>query len=85
MKLYTEMSVCAPGDALIVYDGDATHGLTCEQQLEHDAAAAHALVQAMAQWRELSTQEAAKYWASEWIEGRATALLRQWGFEQEGE
>jgi hypothetical protein len=58
-------------------------GLNEIARLQYDAAAAHALLQAMKDWRSLPSHSHAEQWTPEWIEGRATALLRQWGFEPE--
>lgn len=42
------------------------------RDVEHDAAAAHALMQAMQEW---TSRQAL------WIESRADELMRQWGFD----
>ena len=82
MKLLTEMSDFGHGDAMIVYDGDATHRLTCEQQLEHDAAYAHALVRAMEEIEGSYADCAPSKDIKQFLTERAAELMREWGFEE---
>lgn len=72
MKLMTEISG-NDDDVILVYNGDID--VSGEDQAEHDAAAAHALLQAMdVIMPEVEIHE---------ITGLADELMREWGFEPE--
>lgn len=51
--------------------------------VEHDALAAHALLQAMEEWRALPAHNHAAQWSVEWIHGRANGLMREWTKQDE--
>ena len=66
MKLWTEMESCLPRGSI----GD----------IEHDAATAHALLQAMQEWGERSYSEAVDKLDVRWIRLRASELMAEWCF-----
>jgi hypothetical protein len=70
MKLKTRIDGTV-GDYFLVLNGDSD--MYGEDQLEHDAAAAHALMEAIY-----------RYWnpkATQWIEDRADEIMRELGFD----
>lgn len=66
MKLKTTVAE----DGLVTLDGDSN--MSGDDQLEHDAAAAHALMQAMDEVGGHTTK---------FIQIRADTILREWGFD----
>lgn len=82
MKLLTEMS-----GAKLLAGGHEADEDCCEwyqvNQLEHDAAAAHALLQAMREAGDGSADVA--FYSDDdyqnWVYDRCDALLKQWGFD----
>ena len=77
MKLLTEMSG-NDDDAILVFNGDID--VPVDDQLEHDAAAAHALMMAM---DEVGAENRDYSWLAcvEKIDHRASELMAQWGFD----
>ena len=53
-------------------------------ELEHDAMAAHALLQAVDEWAALSVAEMINYDANDWIKQRAAEILAGWLGEDRG-
>jgi hypothetical protein len=81
MKLLTEMSG-EGDDILLVYNGDIN--VSTDDQVEHDAAAAHALTQAMRQYeQDFPFSPAVAQDVIQWIEKRADELMREWGYSRE--
>ena len=72
MKLRTSLTASCDGSLV-----DAT-----DENLICDAAAAHALMMAMCQYEsDFPLSAAAPQDVIQWIEKRADALLKQWGFD----
>ena len=83
MKLRTEMFCTEPGDALLAYDADC--GLSPERQAEHDAMAAHALLQAQDEfWKRGDLEDLDARDAVEAIGARAAEILAGWLGEEAG-
>lgn len=83
MKLLTEISG-NDDDVILVCNGDID--VSGDDQLEHDAACAHALMMAMDEWWSASDEHGLDEQQSpretvQWIEARAQAILREWGFD----
>lgn len=79
MKLMTEMSG-EGDDVLLFYNGDI--GVSTDDQAEHDAAAAHALMQALNEAGGLSIFTG-RGSCLDWIGRRADGLMTEWGFGRE--
>lgn len=75
MKLRTEISDCGDGDVMLVYNGDSD--VAGDEQLEHDTAAAHALMQAINDSVDSNSSRA----RADALIAKADELMRQWGFE----
>lgn len=73
MRLKTEVSPLGRGESDFTYESD--------DDCRHDAAAAHALMQAMDEWGEKEYGAIDKL-AVRWVHLRADELLRSWGFEE---
>lgn len=75
MKLMTEVYDSGGGGRDLYF--------TRQSQVEHDAAAAHALVRAIAEWKPLAQEGWSAGGAVRYIEKLADELMAEWGFDRE--
>lgn len=83
MKLMTEMQDGCVHALGYCVDTESVKPLEVAK-LEHDAAAAHALMQAVRQYeQDFPLSPAVAQDVIQWIEKRADEIMREWGYESE--
>jgi len=72
---------CAMSDATGKWLPAVTWGESLGGGLNHDAAAAHALMQAIEEWLGVSTNDECAGNVVTWVKLRADEIMAEWGFD----